>query len=284
MFVGWIVQIHSAASNYSSLAEKFAPVWVFSKSTKYFHTSPEIIYQAHNDLQICNQHHNDKNKNLLCYNNTQLEFSDKKVIYEVLTYKECPNQLSEIVINYWRYHLNQQNCLLAWGGHWHDWERISLLIRNGKVAAVTFHQHSGSYTKTIENVQLYQERPVVYVSDTAAGSYHLPYGTDQLNRRIGRSIACTYYSGDYGKLWNPDDKADDLFNTKSRTALASSNLEDINNPTLINLGKWVISKGYDVGNSIWQRGEHCINTYCKGEKSGVSCMFGFKTCGCVESI
>ena len=139
-----------------ALVNKYAPIWVYSTNTKYFHTSPLNLYQAITA----------PNKKELYFDKEKLTKSDKNVLFEYLTREDCPNLLADVVINYWRYHMKQDSCFLSFGSHWHDWERISVLIKNGTMIAVTFHQHSGHYTKFMDEVQLYDFHPVVYVSET----------------------------------------------------------------------------------------------------------------------
>ncbi len=237
------------AFNYTDIAINSAPIWLYSTKTVYFHTSPRIILEGNQRSPI--------------YNINQLRSSDKEILYTISTRKECHNQVAEVVITYWRYHMNQNACLFNFGRHWHDWERIALLINNGTIDFVTFYQHYGSYSIPFQFVQKANNHPIVYVNAPAHGSYHIPYATSNRWTIKTRKLACTYFSGHYGKVWIPNTPLESPY----RVIINSTILVDISNTTVqpqwyTNLIYKATTNNFTTGNAIWKRKDTCITSKC----------------------
>lgn len=103
--------------------------------------------------------------------------------YQVPTYykvRRCGSN-GQIRIQYWWFYGYQQNSILDILGesdHPADWEHIMLTLSEDRqsVAAVTYYQHSGWYTKIVgagsANFPVENGRPIAFVGKTAHGSYH----------------------------------------------------------------------------------------------------------------
>lgn len=108
-----------------------------------------------------------------------LSNTDPKTVSEnnVPTYWKASMCGNQIRILYWWFYGKQDCCDDVQGAHKGDWERIMVILSEDttRIAAVTFYQHSGWYTRLGERdgFKLTEDtHPVVYVGRQAHGSYH----------------------------------------------------------------------------------------------------------------
>jgi hypothetical protein len=108
--------------------------------------------------------------------------------------KACGSQLR---INYWWFYGYQHACA-PYGAGWHkgDWEHVMVTLDTARegVAAVTYYQHEGWYTRLAEHgiPMADTDHPVVYVGATAHGSYYDMWRPDlDVCVMPGFSFTCT---------------------------------------------------------------------------------------------
>jgi hypothetical protein len=96
----------------------------------------------------------------------------------------------QVRIRYWFFYGYQAPCFLGFGSHRGDWENVIVTLSDDarSVAAVTFQQHHGWYTRTRGGFERLGTHPVVYVGRTAHGSFHDAGGA------AGGPWQCGYWS------------------------------------------------------------------------------------------
>ena len=159
------------------VASKFAPVYKFDKATleedRCLPGHPATVYwqrKAGNTEIICES------------NMTKLEVGEVPIFYH---YKECDPDV--VVIDFYIWYSHQKPCLQLetgglmeeeYGAHKGDWETVGVQIHQDAVTRVRFHQHSGSYSKSPENMEFEDiTHPVSYVGLDSHGNYHDQGGT-----------------------------------------------------------------------------------------------------------
>jgi hypothetical protein len=97
---------------------------------------------------------------------------------EVPTYWKASQCGNQIRIVYWSYYGYQPTCDGTSGSHHGDWEHVMVILSEDttRIAAVTFYQHDGWYTRVggEDNfVEIHENtHPVVYVGRQNHGSFH----------------------------------------------------------------------------------------------------------------
>ncbi|WP_196888566.1 NPP1 family protein [Aureivirga sp. CE67] len=193
--------------------------------------------------------------------------------YYILT--KIPSKPGRIIINYWWTYYVQQKCDGVSGAHDYDWENVIVQVDNaltqdgevnpdGKIRAITFYQHKGSYTRRADHTGFTdgsKQHPVVYVGKTNHGSYHDDGGTG----------TCCYWED-----WrNPGSKKHYL-----DTWVISDNMVELDcNSTKY---PWM---GYNYGwggigtNPLWRNRDYSTLDACAGFKTFQVCH----TNGCFKS-
>lgn len=216
------------ADTLSDYVKKFAPILFFTKSADGFGypTSAQPFWAKWTDnganyFGIGDQFEIYENTNSKTLEN---DHDSVPTYYQV---REVGEQ-KQVRINYWWFYGYQHPCWLELGSHQGDWESVTVILSSDRksVAAVTYNQHTGFYTRIAgprdapctpngtgrcgggsHGFQRVGDRPVVFVGRTAHGSYHDTYGG------IYGAGSCAYYgdqrSGDGPKL-NSSKKLIDL--------------------------------------------------------------------------
>lgn len=137
------------------------------------------------------------------------------------TYYQVRTFGRQVRINYWWFYGYQHACWLDKGEHYGDWEHVMVTLREDRsaIAAVTFYQHNGSYTRIAGprdapctpdgtgrcqgsgGFQTNGSHPVVYPGKYGHGSYH-----DSNGIGVDGAGNCAYYA-DYR---NPASDADHM--------------------------------------------------------------------------
>lgn len=158
-------------------ATKFAPVLRLDKETlsqdRCLPGHPATVYYERKA----------GNQDVICESNlTKLEAGEVPLFYH---YKECGSDV--VVIDYFIWYSHQRECLKieagglmneAYGEHKADWETVAVQIQYDEVKRVGFHQHSGAYSKSPDQVTFVDStHPVAYVGLDSHGSYHDEGGT-----------------------------------------------------------------------------------------------------------
>lgn len=147
-----------------ALVKRFAPVYRLDKNFKCFPGAPALVYEARKA------------------NESEVICEDAGKLHEVpifYHYEQCNEEV--VVVDYWLWYSHQGPCMTIlgkdYGAHAGDWERIAVHIKNDRVKAVRFHQHSGSYTKHRSEIDFVDEHPVSYSGQDSHGNYHDQGGT-----------------------------------------------------------------------------------------------------------
>lgn len=78
-----------------------------------------------------------------------------------------------VVIRYFFFYAWQSTCFVTAGSHAADWESMVALVVNGQLARVSYHQHSGWYTKEPGQFEVVGgTHPIGYVGKNAHGTFH----------------------------------------------------------------------------------------------------------------
>jgi hypothetical protein len=133
--------------------------------------------------------------NLEALDNLNLETIKRNEIptyFKVLKNPDGGFGSGQVRIMYWWFYAYQRTCFLGWGSHATDWERVMVTLTEDRsdIAAVTFWQHGGWYTRIKgphykqcnpigtgrcggnRGFEKYGDHPVVYVERVAHGSNH----------------------------------------------------------------------------------------------------------------
>jgi hypothetical protein len=119
---------------------------------------------------------------------------------------------NQVRLEYWWFYGYQHPCDCVSGAHNGDWERVVIILSEDKtrVAAITYWQHSGWYTRFSgeRGFDLYGNRPVVYVGRANHGSYHNKQSWAQTccyweDHRDGKGVHMNSWLGPLIKLQSP---------------------------------------------------------------------------------
>ena len=150
------------------------------------------VYKLRNDLQCWPSHAANGNNSGVCLSREQFNQDAPPVYWE--THEETVNNRHHELITYWNYYGNQNGCTTLDGGHDDDWEAITVHVVDNEMKHVTYWQHNGRYTKRVEDIELDDSHPIVYVGKYSHGNYH-----DQRSR--ARFDAGAYATGTYCYYW-----------------------------------------------------------------------------------
>lgn len=200
------------------LAAKYAPQLRFDKNAGNHETGFPMSAQDYFDKVIEGPYHRSYPNNDV----TTLTDPNRRppTYYKVFLFG------NQIRILYWWYYGYQPGCDVGgvtYGIHTGDWERVIVILSEdtSMVAATTFYQHSGWYTRIrppVGSFELYEEdHPIVYVGKSQHGSYHNQGGSGSgVSTRLS---GCFYFNdwrnnGGRSNLW-----LDTWHNLKSMTRL-----------------------------------------------------------------
>ncbi|UJR29685.1 hypothetical protein I4U23_017233 [Adineta vaga] len=160
-------------------AAKFAPQLRFDRATEGYPMSAQVYYEAYM---------NDSSSSF------RKENTDKSTLSAgtIPTYYMVRTDGNQMRIVYWWFYGYQHPCWSSEGKHNGDWEHIMVILTEDKtkVAAVSFFQHDGHYTRISgprkapctpsgtgrcagsHGFKTTGDRPIVYVGKIAHGSYH----------------------------------------------------------------------------------------------------------------
>lgn len=122
------------------------------------------------------------------------------VYYEI--YTSTPNNYNNCIITYFLYYSYQPLCMdmgiTKGGDHSDDWEKVSIIIKNGKAIYTVFNQHNGRY------ITPYQKE--VYIGKYSHGSYHNKQRKCSLTSKIPfvkkQSDSTCYRTGEYCRYFS----------------------------------------------------------------------------------
>lgn len=190
----------SPAHAVPELVSKFAPVLKFDRAAVGYPMSAQPFYEAMQRANAGQAFERPENTD-----RASLQSGNVPTYYQVRTYGQ------QTRIHYWWFYGYQHPCFAGEGAHNGDWEHIMVTLAEdkSKVAAVTYSQHNGSYTRIAgprdapctpagsgrcagsRGFASEGSHPVVYVGKYAHGSYH--NSNDFGPPGVG---GCAYY-GDY---------------------------------------------------------------------------------------
>lgn len=148
------------------LAREFSPQLRFDSKAETFPQNPVWYWEnSHTDSN------GDRRMNGAVPSSWERNPDEMATTYNV---ERC--HTGRVLIEYWFFYSYQNPCFLDWfGAHNGDWERVvvALNAEMTQVDRITYHQHSGRYTKDAGNFELEDgTHPVVYVGKKSHGSYH----------------------------------------------------------------------------------------------------------------
>jgi hypothetical protein len=78
-----------------------------------------------------------------------------------------------VAIRYWYFFAWQSTCFVNEGDHAADWESMFVLVVDGQLRRVAFHQHSGWYSREPGGYEVVEgTHPVGYIGKNSHGTYH----------------------------------------------------------------------------------------------------------------
>ncbi|HYD81620.1 MAG TPA: hypothetical protein VEC06_17595 [Paucimonas sp.] len=201
-----------ALDNVPDYVQRFAPELRFDRAARGYPMSAQTFYEAMKNYR---------------YGAFRVENTDRATLASgtIPTYYQVRTVGNQVRINYWWFYGYQHPCYSAFGEnfgeHNGDWEHVTVILKEdlSAVAAVSYYQHGGHYTRIAgprdapctpdgvgrcggsKGFSSNGTHPVVYSGKYAHGSYH-----DANSFTIPGPGECTYY-GDYR---NPASSADYL--------------------------------------------------------------------------
>ena len=150
------------------------------------------VYKLRNDLQCWPTDPDEGQNSGQCTSRGNFQSSPPPVYHE--TYSETVNGKQHKLITYWAYYGNQNRCTTLDSGHDDDWEALTVHTVDGDMWHVTYWQHNGRYTRSVNNIEREGDHPIVYVGKYSHGNYH-----DQRSRASFDGWA--FATGNYCFYW-----------------------------------------------------------------------------------
>ncbi len=201
---------YSSAIASPEVVIKFAPKLRFDRAAVGYPMSAqpffEAVQRASNGAPFERHENTDK---------ASLQNGSVPTYYQIRAYGQ------QVRIHYWWFYGYQHPCFADMGSHNGDWEHVMVTLAEdqSRVAAVTYYQHNGSYTRIAgprdapctpagtgrcqgsRGFPSEGTHPIVYVGKLAHGSYH-----DSNSVGPAGAGGCAYY----GDFRNPASSADEL--------------------------------------------------------------------------
>jgi hypothetical protein len=218
--------------------------------------------------------------------------------HDVPTYWKAFRCGKQTRIVYWWFYGYQPKCDCVSGDHNCDWERVMVVLSEdtAHVAAVTYWQHGGYYTRFRgrKGFDLYDKHhPVVYVGRTNHGSYHNTQTAFQTccyweDHRDGKGVLMESWRGPLIKLQSPG--GEEWMDADAKGGFKWGGRKGISNHPLTNTEANCSMNTCQGGLGAW--GCHktgCYQQQCEpGDRStGLTCWHcasGYTDCGtyCTE--